>query len=155
MFSINCLNRKKAMVKWIKNNQEHLKEYRKRYNKKAYAKNKKFMKKYLKKWRKSKTGKLIVKSHNYNRRILLKNNKYKLTPHKFKKVFLKSNGKCPYCFTPIFEDSFSLDHIKPISKSGTNHLNNLIACCKTCNFKKHDSLLKDFKRDLLESKKFT
>jgi len=102
--------------------------------------------KYYQKYYHSLQGKLIYMKIIHKRRKLLKNNKYDLSVDKIKKAFMKSNGKCPYCFTPIYENSFSLDHIKPISKGGSNHLNNLIACCKPCNSKKRDSLLRNFKR---------
>ena len=38
---------------------------------------------------------------------------------------------------------FSIDHIKPVSKGGSNHLRNLQGMCITCNKKKKNKLVKN------------
>ena len=75
---------------------------------------------------------------------LRKKTKFKITKEKLKKAFDKTGGKCPYCEDKITIINFSLDHIKPISRQGTNHLNNLIACCNMCNSIKKDRSVKVF-----------
>ncbi|MEB3291631.1 MAG: HNH endonuclease signature motif containing protein [Synechococcales bacterium] len=42
---------------------------------------------------------------------------------------------CEYCHSPeaISPDRFTLDHIQPRSKDGTDDLNNLALCCHRCN----------------------
>lgn len=92
-------------------------------------------------WRQSWEGKANIKK----RRSIRRNARYQITPEKLLKAFNKTNGICPYCSCKITKSSFSLDHRKPISKDGTNHMNNLIACCKSCNSRKGDSSLKNFK----------
>jgi 5-methylcytosine-specific restriction endonuclease McrA len=42
-------------------------------------------------------------------------------------------GKCWVCRTAPFE---SIDHVKPLSKGGSNWPSNLRPCCKSCNSKK-------------------
>jgi 5-methylcytosine-specific restriction endonuclease McrA len=49
-------------------------------------------------------------------------------------------GICPYCNKPI-TDGGSLDHIVPISKGGTNDRDNLVWCCRRCNFSKNNTSL--------------
>jgi 5-methylcytosine-specific restriction endonuclease McrA len=50
-----------------------------------------------------------------------------------------SMGKCAYCQSVMnpFRD-FSIDHDVPKSKGGDDSLENLVACCRTCNTQKHD-----------------
>ena len=40
--------------------------------------------------------------------------------------------------------SDSIDHATPLSRGGTNSLDNLIPCCVSCNSKKHDKTLVEF-----------
>jgi len=53
-----------------------------------------------------------------------------------------SDGICPYCGKP-FENGH-IDHIRPVSKGGTNNRENLVYCCAPCNLSKHDKLLEDW-----------
>lgn len=115
-------NNPKRNYEWVKNNPEKFKTIQKRY-------------------RRSWKGQIKFKKYHAERKAL----KYELTPEKLLKAFNKTNGICPYCSCKITKSSFSLDHRKPISKGGTNHLNNLIACCRSCNSRKGDSSLKNFK----------
>lgn len=41
--------------------------------------------------------------------------------------------ECPYCLAPLTLANFCVDHAKPISRGGSNMLNNLIVCCTRCN----------------------
>jgi len=52
-------------------------------------------------------------------------------------AYLLDNGepKCAYCGST---DDLQIDHIKPISKGGTNDFDNLQILCKKCNCRKAD-----------------
>lgn len=43
---------------------------------------------------------------------------------------------CHYCAAAVKPSSFTVDHIVPVSKGGTDDLSNLVACCRPCNSKK-------------------
>lgn len=50
--------------------------------------------------------------------------------------------QCVYCGDGLCRDkenkNFTVDHIVPLSKGGSNHLNNMAPCCLECNQdKKH------------------
>ena len=65
-----------------------------------------------------------------NKRILVGNSK-KLA------ILKRDNYTCGYCGATGVE--LEIDHIKPVSKGGTNEQNNLITACKKCNRDKSDS----------------
>lgn len=52
-------------------------------------------------------------------------------------VWDMTGGACWYCDiqTNPFRD-FTIDHVIPVSKGGTDDLANLVPCCKSCNSKK-------------------
>ena len=64
---------------------------------------------------------------------------------KFAKVYAKTNGKCAYCGVELKENEISIDHIQPKSKGGTNTEDNLFLCCKSCNSRKKNRTLKEFR----------
>jgi len=49
------------------------------------------------------------------------------------KVFEKSKFRCSYCGKKADQTSLEIDHIVPVSKGGTNDINNLQAACRRCN----------------------
>lgn len=51
----------------------------------------------------------------------------------FKKLLHKYKFSCVECGS---KEKLSIDHIKPVSKGGTDEFNNLQILCKTCNSKK-------------------
>lgn len=57
---------------------------------------------------------------------------------KEKKIMLeKSNGRCAHCGTPIsLSEDFTVEHVIPLSKGGTNDISNLVGLCSKCNKEK-------------------
>lgn len=57
--------------------------------------------------------------------------------HKLRRsVFLRDDFTCQYCGE--FEGDLHCDHIIPLSRGGTNALDNLVTACKQCNLSKSD-----------------
>jgi 5-methylcytosine-specific restriction endonuclease McrA len=71
-------------------------------------------------------------------------------------VWDKTNGRCFYCHntlpdnTELFDDqgkacvtirNWDIDHVIPLSRGGTNHIDNLAPSCKGCNHKKSDKII--------------
>ena len=59
-------------------------------------------------------------------------------------VYEKTKGKCALCGKFVRFDLFTIDHIIPLAKGGTNDIENLQCTCKHCNAMKQDFSEKEF-----------
>lgn len=59
-------------------------------------------------------------------------------------IYRKTEGHCYLCGEFVDFDSFEVEHHIPISKGGTNGLDNLYCSCPTCNAIKRDIYPKEF-----------
>lgn len=121
--------------------QSRTKEY-----KSALAKTEK-RKQSLKNYRESEKGKLMRRTFDHNRRVLI-GPKLKKSDIQF--VIDKSNSECFHCHIKIdFSKRFDwhLDHYIPVSKGGLNIVDNLVVSCPTCNRKKSNKLPLEFCND--------
>lgn len=59
------------------------------------------------------------------------------------KVFVRDNYRCVECGATNKETTLEIDHIIPVSKGGTNDINNLQTLCKTCNRAKSATIWED------------
>lgn len=50
------------------------------------------------------------------------------------------HNKCYYCGSKFVDDRFHVDHIVPLSRGGTNSLENLVLACPHCNQTKNNKL---------------
>jgi hypothetical protein len=77
----------------------------------------------------------------------------RLTNKEFFRVMKRSGGRCWYCGLKIFPNTASaspvnnvtIDHLIPVSAGGSDDLDNLVACCRTCNSAKCDRDLEWFR----------
>lgn len=65
-------------------------------------------------------------------------------------IYNKNKGRCAICGRFVPYDSFTVDHIIPLAKGGTNELDNLQCTCKVCNLIKQDILPEDLMEKLTE-----
>jgi HNH endonuclease len=81
-------------------------------------------------------------------------------PDRLEQVFGKNAGNCDYCGKqlawtnygrPGYRGAWEVDHSLPISRGGTNHLNNLVPTCVPCNQTKSDMTGTEFRRSLAAS----
>lgn len=60
-------------------------------------------------------------------------------------LYEKYLGLCVYCG---LNKATSIDHVIPISRGGNNNIENLLPACVSCNSKKRDKLLSEWKPEL-------
>lgn len=65
-------------------------------------------------------------------------------------IYNKNKGRCAICGRFVPYDEFTVDHIIPLAKGGTNELHNLQCACKVCNLIKQDILPEDLMDKLSE-----
>ncbi len=56
-------------------------------------------------------------------------------------VFERDHHTCQYCRTPFHTlpwEQWTVDHVIPRSRGGSNRVTNLVACCQECNLRKGD-----------------
>lgn len=66
------------------------------------------------------------------------------------KIYNNSKGRCAICGKFVPYDIFTIDHIIPLAKGGTNAINNLQVACGVCNLIKQDILPEDLMKKLTE-----
>ena len=71
-------------------------------------------------------------------------------------VFMKTFYHCAYCGKILSDvDDLTIDHKTPKAKGGTDELDNLVGCCRSCNQIKADSTVVDFRKRLKEAAKMS
>lgn len=61
-----------------------------------------------------------------------------------KDLFEKFKNLCAYCS----KKSQGVDHVVPIRRGGSNFIDNLLPCCFSCNSKKRNQTLEEWRMDL-------
>lgn len=58
-------------------------------------------------------------------------------------ILSKSNNCCCRCGKglSLFDKEYTVEHVIPLSKGGTNSISNLVALCMSCNMKKDNSII--------------
>ena len=77
------------------------------------------------------------------RPIRTKTNRHPISARLRLKVYARSQFRCSYCGISVSDSELTVDHVVPISKGGTNDIENLRAACRTCNSAKGVAGLED------------
>lgn len=133
---------------WKRNNKDKIKKQPSRnykggvYNKNYYLNYKERKKINDKKWYSSIKVKEYRNYLNQLRRIKLKKIKGHFTLEEWQNLKRENNYKCKLCGKSEPEITLSIDHILPVSKSGsTNFISNIQPLCRSCNSSKGNRIL--------------
>ena len=92
-----------------------------------------------------KVRKLNYYYSHYSKKFNLYNpNAYRITLADIKKLYAAE--KCYYCDKELAEGEKTVDHKLPVSRGGTNELQNLAICCQQCNSQKKDRTEEEYRR---------
>lgn len=125
----------KYKIEWYHSNPEKIKE---QYNRKKQRP-----------WHK-----ICTKLNKQKRRTILNNcfDDWSITKQALDNMLVNQNYKCVYCWCDIsLLTNTHLDHIFPISKWGSNTINNVQWTCSTCNLRKWAKTEEEFLKILLGS----
>jgi hypothetical protein len=76
---------------------------------------------------------------------------YYQDPSLRRSLFERDGWLCHYCGESVDDDKYTLDHVVPVSRKGTDAPENLVTACLTCNSIKSGRSYEDAARDLLDS----
>ena len=124
------LNKNKILdnsKRWKIENQEYYKEYCRQYSKE---------------YNMSENGKYINRLKVHRRRAI-EDSLDKIDYRAVKDKFDRLGNKCVICGST---ENITIDHIVPITKGGTNDIDNLQPLCKSCNSSKNNKTMEEFLR---------
>ena len=60
------------------------------------------------------------------------------------RLFEKQNSQCIYCGADISEGRHTIEHLVPLSRGGSNAIENVALACRSCNARKGDKTVAEF-----------
>jgi 5-methylcytosine-specific restriction endonuclease McrA len=128
---------------WRKSNPKYIRKWHEanpEYDRKRYEANREHIIEYSRKWRKTHLKSLRV--HYHNRQAKIKGNGGVHTTEEINNLFKEQGGCCFYCNQQLEE--FHIDHKTPISRGGSNNIDNIALACAPCNLSKHTKTAEEF-----------
>ncbi len=62
------------------------------------------------------------------------------TPPTRMMIYYRDGFRCAYCGKMLRDNELTIDHIVPKAKGGTWSWENLVTCCRSCNFRKKEEI---------------
>lgn len=85
-----------------------------------------------------------LRVHWRNMRALRMNAPGKHTEEEIHQLYEAQEGRCGYCGITLY-DEYEVEHIRPLSRNGSNDIENLVCACIECNQSKHTSTFEEWK----------
>lgn len=80
----------------------------------------------------------------HKKRISIMGKVWRHESKQIKELVIKQNNKCFYCNCDL--EKYTIDHVIPVSRGGSNLIENIVICCSYCNLSKGYKLLSEWKR---------
>ena len=88
-------------------------------------------------------GKANAKVATHKRRARIAKVGGKFTKEDIKNLYTTQGGSCYYCSVDI-EHGYEIEHMTPISRGGSNWIDNVCLACAPCNHTKHTQTVEEF-----------
>jgi len=85
------------------------------------------------------------KTHKHRRRARIAGASGSYTIADWTDKLAEFNGRCAYC---TVEGKMTVDHVIPISRGGSNGIDNIVPACGTCNYRKGTKTAAEFLRQI-------
>jgi 5-methylcytosine-specific restriction endonuclease McrA len=125
---------KQASNNWKNKNKQKQKEYWKKW----YLNNREKRRKYFFQYQKDNPNIIMEKSRR--RRIVKLNAIGSFTEIEFLEKLKEYNYKCYWCGKKMNKKEITRDHYIPLTKGGTDYIDNIVPCCCSCNCIKKDRM---------------
>lgn len=132
---------KEYSAKWREKNKVHVAEYRKKY----YEKNKEILRMNKKQYVKNNAE--LYRKYAQERRCRLLNAEGSYNLKDIIEIIEGQGYKCVYCEKEI-KNKYSIDHIIPLSKGGSNWPENIQLVCPSCNSRKKNKCPEKFAKEI-------
>jgi 5-methylcytosine-specific restriction endonuclease McrA len=99
----------------------------------------------VQRWRKANPE--AYRAQTQTRKALMANAEGRHTADDLKALLKQQNSRCGYCRRSI-KTTWTVDHIQPLSRGGTNWITNIQLLCPSCNYSKQDADPLEFARRL-------
>jgi 5-methylcytosine-specific restriction endonuclease McrA len=144
---------KETHAEWYKNNKEksransekyaqNHKDKINEYSRKSYAKNIEKNRARVKDWKQRNPE--MAKEHVRRRRARKHSAEGSHSAKDIINQLHKQSNRCFYCDKELTD--YHADHVIPLSKGGSDYIENIVITCPTCNHRKSSKLLNEWKR---------
>lgn len=108
----------------------------------AYAQNPEPKKASVKKW--AKENRVAARLQGHNKRARKRNARGTHTIGQFWTVCEHYGWKCVYCGLELTKDTVTEDHVIPLSRGGSNAIDNILPACRPCNSRKNSKTYEEY-----------
>jgi len=118
--------------------QEHIDEIH-RVQKEQYEANKAFLQERQRAYGKTEQGRIVSRAHKHRRKAQKRMSEGSYTSQQLKEQLLRQKSRCYYCKKKLTQN-WHADHVVPLSKGGSNTIENIVIACEPCNLHKSSKL---------------